>query len=127
MAFTVSLPSAATLLPKMYLAVRHSPPGIKGLISGITMSATSDETTFPVAAPMMKPTARARTEFFRRNSRKPLIITTLPVQGILLQSGAFGRDPDSDNHEGNQKNRRVEITTERHRPRSTRRGITRPP
>src|SRR6202022_2546727 len=92
MAFTVSLPSGPTLCFKMNLAVRHSPPdNSSGLTSGITMSATSDETTFPVAAPRMKPTARARTEFFRRNSRKPFNITTPPgARRIVLQSGLRG-------------------------------------
>src|SRR6476646_3284612 len=72
-----SLPSGPTVLPSTSLAVRHSPPGITVLISGMMMSAASDDTTLPTAPPTMTATAKASTLFFSRNSLKPLIMYVL--------------------------------------------------
>ena len=69
---TTSLPSAPMRLLRTSLAARQSPLGSSKLITGMKISATSDETTLPVAAPIMKPTASASTEFFVRKSRNPL-------------------------------------------------------
>src|ERR1051325_9812876 len=51
------------------LAARQSPFGRPRLITGISRSATSDETTRPRAAPTMTPTASANAFCFSRNSR----------------------------------------------------------
>ena len=58
------------LVVKTSLSVRHSPPGIRTPITGIRMSATSELTTFPTAAPMMTPTANASALVDNRNFLK---------------------------------------------------------
>src|SRR3954469_5443980 len=48
--------------------------------TGMTMSATSEETIFPKAAPMITPTARSTTLPFTAKSRNSVRILTAPSQ-----------------------------------------------
>src|ERR1017187_9310909 len=74
MALMASLPSGPTVLLITSLAARHSPEGSTMPISGIRMSAASDDTTLPTAPPTITATASASTLFLSRNSLNPLIM-----------------------------------------------------
>src|ERR1035437_3377804 len=85
MALMASLPSGPTVLLITSLAARHSPEGSTMPISGIRMSAASEDTTFPTAPPTMTATASASTLFFSRNSLNPLIIMGLQSSSVGTQ------------------------------------------
>src|SRR5882724_11381039 len=74
MALITSLPSGPVALSMTTLALRQSPWGRARLISGMMISAASEETTLPTAPPTITAMARASTLFLSRNSLKPLII-----------------------------------------------------
>src|SRR5512144_2588764 len=78
-----TLPSGA--VRRGICKVRHSPPPTKRPMTGMSRSATTEDTTLPIAAPMMTATARASALVLRRNSTNSLIMA-------LLRRGLLGDD-----------------------------------
>src|SRR5678816_962714 len=85
-----TLPSGA--VRRGICRVRHSPPTTKSRLTGMSRSATTEDTTLPIAAPMITATARASALVFRRKSKNPV------AMDLLLHRGLPGDDPVSYTH-----------------------------
>src|SRR6185295_4923645 len=92
-----TLPSGA--VRRGICRARHSPPPTKSPMMGISRSATTEDTTLPIAAPMTTATARASALVFRRKSKNPVAMALLLHRGLLgddlsldLRVGRLGED-----------------------------------
>ena len=66
--FPIKLPTIITIGPNDNVASLQAPPGIKNVISGINISATREETSFPAAPPIITAMANPITPYFDRNA-----------------------------------------------------------
>src|SRR5580765_4954900 len=85
MAVSVGLPAASTPWARMILAFRQSPPGSNRPMTGLITSSAIEETTFPIAAPMMTPIARARAFCFSRNAWKSFSTAAPPFSPLTAR------------------------------------------
>ena len=64
----IKLPTIITTGPKVNVASLQAPPGIKNVTTGIKISATRLETSFPAAPPIITAMANPITPYLDRNA-----------------------------------------------------------
>ena len=77
-------PQLITIGPIPNVAVRQAPPGIKGVIIGMTILSTKDFMKAVDAIPMIKAIASGITLYSKRNSLNPLINPMLSFSKIKV-------------------------------------------